>query len=551
MKLSTKNVIIYLVFLAVFLLPFKQIFAETVATSVIVGNSAPSFTVQPFETVASTTLSPTNVGSTVTFQATGTDGNGENYYLAICKTNAITANNNGVPTCTGGNWCISGSTASGASTTCGFGTLQATSESNDWFAFICDHSPSSVCSASSQGTVGGDGSPFEVNHPPSFVSIGVTTPLSPGSTQTWTTTIGTSDADTGASDTVKLVVCKTTGVSAGACDGGASDTWCASSAVANTPVCSIGISIPTLDIGYSAFVYVFDNHNLGASGAVQANASNYVINNVAPVINAITLNGGSDISLSEGATTPAVLGATITDNNGCLDISTVVASMYRSGIGYSGCDTGGEANSNNCYPVISCSVGGGNTCNGATDASASYTCTAYPKYYADPTVANTAYSAQNWTNTFKADDEALSDAQNHSTGVEMNDLLAMDIDASLAFGNLSAGQSLSPLSALTVVTATGNVGLDQTLEGTHMYSVGNTISVENQKYSLSSGTSYGSGTALTMSAVGVSLSCLKTTTDVGQTKPTYWGIAIPIGIAAGTYGGTNTVIAVKSAYVRW
>jgi hypothetical protein len=127
----------------------------------------------------------------------------------------------------------------------------------------------------------------------------------------------------------------------------------------------------------------------------------------------------------------------------------------------------------------------------------------------------------------------------------------MDIGASLAFGNLSAGQSLSPLSALTIVTATGNVGLDQTLEGTHMYSVGNTISVENQKYSLSSGTSYASGTALTISAVGVSLSCLKTTTDVGETKPTYWGIAIPVGTAAGTYGGTNTVIAVKSAYARW
>jgi hypothetical protein len=551
MKLSLKNITIYLVFLAVFLLPFKQIFAETVATSVIVGNSAPVFTVQPFETVTSTTLTPTNVGSTVTFQATGTDGNGENYYLAICKDNSITPNNNGAPTCGGaGSWCISSSTTSGSSTTCGFGTLQATPESNIWYAFVCDHSPSSVCSTMSQGA-NGSGSPFEVNHPPSFISIGVTTPLNPGSTETWTTTIGTSDADTGASDVVDLVVCKTTGITAGACDGGASDTWCTGSPVANTPSCSIGISIPTADIGYSAYVYVFDNHNLGATGAVQASASPYTINNVAPVVSAISLNGGSDISLSEGATIPVVLGATITDNNGCSDIATVVASMYRSGIGYSACDAGGEANSNNCYPAITCSVGGGNACSGGTDASASYTCTAYPKYYADPTVANTAYSGETWLDTFKASDEALNDAQTLGAGIEMNDLLAMDIGASLAFGNLSAGQSLSPLSALTIVTATGNVGLDQTLEGTHMYSVGNTISVENQKYSLSSGTSYASGTALTISAVGVSLSCLKTTTDVGETKPTYWGIAIPVGTAAGTYGGTNTVIAVKSAYARW
>ena len=170
MKFNTKNIIIYLILIGVFLLPFKQIFAETVATSVIVGNSTPSFTVTPFEVVASYVASPTNVGTTVNFQATGTDGNAENYYLAICKTNAITANNNAVPTCTGGNWCISGSTTSGTSATCGFGTLQSTAESNAWYAFVCDYSPSSACSAMSQGS-GNPGSPFEVNHAPSFPTI--------------------------------------------------------------------------------------------------------------------------------------------------------------------------------------------------------------------------------------------------------------------------------------------------------------------------------------------------------------------------------------------
>lgn len=555
MKLSPKNITICLVFIAIFFLPIKKILAETVATSVIVGNSAPTFSVQPFETVASTTAAPTNVGSTVTFQATGTDGNNENYYLAICKTNAITANNNGVPTCTGGNWCISGSTTSGSPSSCGFGTLQVTPESNVWYAFVCDHSSASACSASAQGTIGGNGSPFEVNHPPTFVSIGVTTTLNPGSTQTWTTTIGTSDADTGASDVVDLVVCKTTGITAGACDGGAGDTWCSSSPVANSPTCSIGISIPTLDIGYTAFVYVFDNHNLAATGAIQASVANYVVNNISPVVSAITLNssvGISDVTLNEGATTPVVLGATITDNNGCPDLATVVASLYRSGVGYSSCDIVGEANSNNCYPAMTCTVNNAvNACSGATDASAAYICTANVKYFADPTVANTTYSAQNWLDTFKASDEALSDAQTIGTGVEMNDLLAMDIGSSLAFGNLSAGQSLSPLSALTIVTATGNVGLDQTLEGTHMYSVGNTISVENQKYSLSSGTAYSGGVALGLTPVEAELNCKKTSTDVGETKPTYWGIYIPVGTVAGTYGGTNTVIAVKGEFAAW
>lgn len=548
MKFNTKNIIIYLILFGVFLLPFKQIFAETVATSVIVGNSAPSFTVQPFEVTASYVASPTNVGTTVNFQATGTDGNGENYYLAICKTNAITANNNAVPTCTGGNWCISGSTTSGTSATCGFGTLQATAESNAWYAFVCDYSPSSVCSAMSQGS-GNPGSPFEVNHAPSFPTITNVANLNPGSTETWSTAIGVSDADSG--DTVNLLVCKTTGVTAGACDGGVSDTWCTGSAVTNTPNCAIGISIPTLDIGYSAYVYVFDPHNFGPSTANQGSLSGYVVNNVAPVVSAITLNGGSAISLSEGTSVPAVLGATITDNNGCSDIATVTSSLYRSGVGYSACDTGGEANSNNCYPTLTCSVGA-NPCSDATDASASYSCTANIKYYADPTDVNTTYSGQTWNDTFKANDEALSDAQTIGSGVVMNSLLAMDIGSSLAFGNISAGQTQTPLTSLTTVVATGNVGLDQTLEGTDMSDgQAHTITVGNQRYSLASATAYSAATSLTTSPLEGELNCKKTTTDVGETKPTYWGISIPIGTVAGTYSGTNTIIAVKGEFAAW
>ncbi len=550
MKLNFKHIIVLGIFFVGSLLSLKQVFAETVATSVIVGNSAPSFTVDAFEVTTSSATSPTNVGTTVTFQATGTDGNGENYYLAICKSDAITPNNNGVPTCTGGNWCISGSTISGNSASCGYGTLQATAETNNWFAFVCDHSPSSVCSEKSIN-VTDSGTPFEVNHPPSFISIGVTATLDPGTTQTWTTTIGTSDADTTYTDTVKLLVCKTAGVTADACDGGATDTWCTGSAVANSPSCSIGISIPTLDIGYSAYVYVFDNHGLGASGVVQASNAPYTVNNVAPVISNITLNSGSIINLAEGSTQPVVLGATITDNNGCGEFSSlVVSSLHRSGITYENCDAEGNANDNNCYPVLSCSISG-NTCDGANDASAGYACTANIKYFADPTVENTTYSAENWVASFTASDEALNDSQTIGSGVEMNDLLAMDIGSSLAYGNLTAGQSLDPLSALTIVTATGNVGLDQTLEGTHMSSVGNTISVENQKYALAALTAYSSGTTLTTTATNVELNCKKTTSDTGETKPTYWGISIPLGTIAGTYGGTNTVIAVKGEYTEW
>lgn len=328
-------------------------------------------------------------------------------------------------------------------------------------------------------------------------------------------------------------------------------TWCASGTVTSNPSCSIGISIPTADTTYNAYVYVFDSYNFGATDASQGNVSNYTISNVAPVVSAITLNGGNSISLSEGSTTPVVFGATVTDNNGCSDISSVVSSLYRSGVGYSACDTSDKSNSNNCYAALSCSIGS-NTCDGSTDASASYTCTAYLKYYADPTDTGTIYSGQTWVNTFKASDESLNDTQTIGTGVVLNSLLAMDIGSSLAYGNLSAGQTLSPMTAQTIVTATGNVGLDQTLEGIDMSDgASHTISVGNQRYSLAFNSAYSSGSALTALPIESELNCKKTTSDIGETKPTYWGISIPSGTVAGTYTGTNTIIAVKGETAQW
>lgn len=546
-----KNYIILVTLFFLFIIwPTKKVFAESVTTSVIVGNSAPSFSVAPHEVTASTATSPSNVGTTITFAATGTDGNADNYYLAICKTNEISANNQNVPTCIGGNWCISSSTTSGSEAVCDYTTINDNSESNNWFAFVCDYSSSSTCSEYSQGS-GDSGSPFEVNHAPSFPTIENNSPLDPGSTMTWSTAIGVSDADT--NDTVKLVICKTTGVTNASCDGGASDTWCSSNLSSSSPTCDIGISIPTADNSYNAYAYVFDMHNFASGDVNQGVGTSYVVNNTTPVISAISVNGGSAITLNEGDTAPVVLGATITDNNGCGDLSTVTSSLYRSAIGYGTCDSVGEANNNNCYPTLTCSVAGGNTCDGATDPSASYQCTAKLKYYADPTDSNTPYDGQTWKNTFSAvDDDNANDNLEIGTGVVLNSLLAMDIGSSLAYGNVSAGQKNDPLDKLTVITATGNVGLDQELSGTDMDDDNeHYIAVGNQKYSLTASTAYAVGTTLTTSPAEAELNCNKTTTETAATKSTYWGISIPQGTFAGSYSGVNTITAVKGEYAQW
>lgn len=236
----------------------RVIKAETVTTNVTVGNTAPTFTAGPAENPVSSATTPTNVGSDVTFEATANDANGENYYLAICKTDAVTAVNGGAPTCDGGAWCVSSATASDAEATCSYTALQGDVESNDWYAFVCDGSAAAACSTSSQGS-GDSGSPFKVNHAPIFNTISNDAPQDPGSAVTWSTNISTDDPDTDTTaDTVKLLVCATEGITGDACNG---TELCNSGFVASNPSCSYTPPVPTADNTYNAYVYLVDNHN--------------------------------------------------------------------------------------------------------------------------------------------------------------------------------------------------------------------------------------------------------------------------------------------------
>jgi hypothetical protein len=529
--------------------------ADSVTTSVTVGNSAPSISVAPAENPASDTTTPTNVGSSVTIQMTATDSNSENYYLAVCKTNSVTAVNGGSPTCPGGSWCISTSTASGSQSSCAYTTLVGDVESNAWYAFACDGNASAAaCSSSSQGS-GSSGSPFAVNHRPTFNAISNDGPKNPGATLTFSTDASTLDSDTGGTaDTVKLIVCKTTGITNDDCDGGASDRWCASSYVASNPSCNFALDNPLPDASYNAYTYLVDSHYFAATGANQGANTSFTVNNTTPSVSAVAVNGGSNMTLTEGTTTNITLAATITDTNSCTDISAVVASLYRTGIGYSSCDDNAEDNDNYCYADVSCSaVGAGNTCTGTTDASVDYTCTVAVQYHADPTDTSTVYPTETWKDTFEAtDDDAAAGTGEVSSGVEVNSLVAYDVSTSISYGSLSVGQKNDPLDKTTTITATGNVGLDEELSGTDMTSGGNTIGVAYQKYALAGSTAYASGTALSTSGTEAELNCLKTTVSgTPATKNTWWGLEIPAGTVSGSYSGTNTIIAIKGETANW
>jgi len=116
--------------------------ADSATTSVTVLNTPPIWDVNPAESPASATTTPTNVGDSATWIATASDGNGEDYYLLICKnSSAPTPNPSAAPDCNGGaanQWAVSASTVSGNQATASYVAQNADAETEDWYAFICD-----------------------------------------------------------------------------------------------------------------------------------------------------------------------------------------------------------------------------------------------------------------------------------------------------------------------------------------------------------------------------------------------------------------------------
>jgi hypothetical protein len=533
--------------------------ADNVDTSVTVSNTAPVFDVggDPYEEVASFSGTPTDVDEALTFRATGDDSNDDDYYLAVCKTNAVTAVDGAAPTCNGGAWCVSSATTDQTEANCNY-TMQAsdTSESYAWFAFVCDDTPAgSACSTAAQGS-GNDGSPFYVNHRPLFTAItddggsGANSGDNPGGTIQFTATASDSDSDD-AADTVELVVCGAAGVTNKVCN---SQPLCSSTSASSNPSCTYNIPSVRQDANYSYWAYVFDNHDLASVS--NPRTGQYVVTNVAPVVTSVVLNGGSDITLTENTTTDVqYVTATVTDVNSCQDLDTVTTSLYRAAASgaFANCDQVGEANNNNCYPVVSCVVAPSNTCDSATDSVADYRCTVSVQYHADPTDNATItppFEAHEWYGSIEATDDSAAQHDDESSPVEMLSLTALNVTSTLSYGSHDKGTDTGAVNYSTTVTSTGNTGIDTDLAGSNMCLTsypacpGDQIAVGQQEYSDSTFT-WGSGLDLTGSAVELELNLGKTiVTGSPLTKDIQWGIGIPTGISSGTYYGANTVVAV-------
>lgn len=275
------------------------------------------------------------------------------------------------------------------------------------------------------------------------------------------------------------------------------------------------------------------------------------VGNSAPTIGAISINGGTNITLVEDSTVDIMASASITDANGCTDVRDgggVKAIVYLYNEQTASC----SQDNNNCYDedIVSCSWQSttGNTC--------AYECTASSAmyYYADPTTAAASKSDEEWAVTIIASDSYWEDVTSNSwdpgasgsTSVEVELLLALSAPDASASIDYDEGGTLAPGAESNTlergVRNSGNRAMNPLISGTDMTGAG-TITVDHQQYSLVTFTVDG----------GTSLSGTPTTLDTNTPQRTddndpvddqiFWALYVPDSQTAGSYTGTNTLTA--------
>ena len=251
------------------------------------------------------------------------------------------------------------------------------------------------------------------------------------------------------------------------------------------------------------------------------------VTNVAPVSSDIKINGtDSSITLTENTTTNVVVTATVSDNNGYADISSVTAKLFKTSTGAGADDNplnhytlAGDAN---CIP----SAGSGLT--------ETYTCTFAVQYYAD---------AAEWSAEVTPSDADGAGTAGTNDTIEMATLTALNVSSPIAYGSLALNGITADTTAFdTTVTNTGNkasIGVQVKSGAATAMTCTNagTIPVGNEKYDDVSTTVYASKIALTASDVTVAdVAAVKGA--AGNTDTIGWGLQMPASGVDGSCTGT-------------
>ncbi|MEM4267366.1 MAG: hypothetical protein QXK37_00890 [Candidatus Woesearchaeota archaeon] len=280
------------------------------------------------------------------------------------------------------------------------------------------------------------------------------------------------------------------------------------------------------------------------SFAATATTSASVANSL-PVASSVILNNGSDIVLTANSTTTVQVNATITDNNGCEDITQVTATLYITSVG------SGASDNNQTHYSATCVSNG--DCSGGGDISETFHCNFSMTWYANPTDSGSANEGDNWTAEvvpYDGEGEGTSDTAIQ----ELLTLTAMSLETtSISFGEISLGGDTADNNENTLIANHGNEQIDVELsgygssqgDGYCMVCTSGAVGVSYLEYSLNLFT-YGFGTQLASSPTELDLDVAQgSDTTPRPTKSIYYGLGFPVSGISGTCTGTLVITAVS------
>jgi len=568
-------------------------------TTITVLNTPPIWVEFAREEFESSTSSPTNSGTAISWVALADNSGDAPYFLIVCSGSATPTPNAAInlsslgtapPVCTSGvQWGVSTATAASTQARVSTTTTEVapfSGEVLDWYGWVCDDDPTNPrCNnVSSQGINATNSSPFHVNFRPTFTAVDSNSPANPGGVITFFSTSTDGNIVRGP-DNIFLYVCNANDFNPTTLD-------CPSGVLASTSGsvtadASASFTLPSViqDDSYDAYVFIVDQYRHQAIGGVHASNEGFTVNNVAPTldISSVSINGGLDITLTEGVEqTGYTLTFTTVDANSCVNYNNepemvgYQVSLLRTGVGTSTCNgTAGAYNPNNCYPSgvatttwnLSCTASSTSCGGDNTNPYQPWSCTFPLWFLTDPTDEDSPFNGQFWAASIAGVDD------NNATGstligtnvVRVMSLPALDLlTAQIPYGALEPGDDSGTLNATTTVVSVGNTGINQNLEGESMcpgFAVGSpcgsnassTIPENRQEFATSS-LSYGSGIDLSSTTPQLLESRIRksTTTSALSSGITYWGIAVPAEITvSGAYTGLNTFYAVLSATSTW
>ena len=281
-----------------------------------------------------------------------------------------------------------------------------------------------------------------------------------------------------------------------------------------------------------------------------------------------TSSGGSyvfsDLDLTTFTTTTIFVSGTITDSNGCTDVTvdgTVGVAVVRTSE-FANCIGAPPAavDDLNCYfatiPSYQPAFGGEPTCSfsdctGDSDTTMTYECVLDIEHFADATdVGSTPdFSGEEWTVRVDVLDTPPPTGSfvTVTTTFEMNTLTAIDIgvDPEINYGTLTLAATSSPIT-LAVNNAGNDASLGLEIAGTVMTCDIGTMAVGQQKFS-SSSEDY-EDMPLTLSGVNQNIGLTVYKQQVSTTlatSNTYWALQVPTTGVAGACTGTVTISAIS------